>query len=192
MQHTYLTGVILAGGKASRMGGCDKGLLTLNGKPLWEHVTARLAHQVDTLAVSANRHSEHYAVSGYPVIGDTLTGFQGPLAGMLAVMQALPSEWYLFCPCDTPDIPCNLAGQFFRAKENAPAVWASDNERDHPAIVLMHHSLTGPLHDWLSASERRVLAFLRQAGGRRVRFAEAAPFANVNTPEELQRRQAQP
>lgn len=188
MAKTYLTGVVLAGGQSSRMGGEDKGLIMLRGKPLWQHVAARLAMQTNAMLVSANRHLEQYRTGGYPVITDALTDFQGPLAGMLAVMQTSDSEWYLFCPCDTPFIPDDLAVRLEAGRNAAPAVWVNDGERDHPAIALVHHSLAAELSAYLEQGERRVMAFLRQTGGHSALFpANAAAFANVNTPDDLNR-----
>ncbi|SQD07977.1 molybdopterin-guanine dinucleotide biosynthesis protein MobA [Escherichia coli] len=85
---TTITGVVLAGGKARRMGGVDKGLLELNGKPLWQHVADALMTQLSHVVVNANRHQEIYQASGLKVIEDSLADYPGPLAGMLSVMQA--------------------------------------------------------------------------------------------------------
>lgn len=188
MAQTHLTGVVLAGGQSSRMGGTDKGLLTLHGKPLWQHVAARLVNQTDALVVSANRHAEQYRAGGYPVISDAIDGFQGPLAGMLAVMQAVASEWYLFCPCDTPFIPLDLAARLEAARGSAPAVWVKDGERDHPAIVLMHRAVAPALDERLQGDDRRVMAFMRAIGAHSVLFdKESDVFINMNTPEDLAR-----
>ncbi len=99
---TTITGVVLAGGKARRMGGVDKGLLELNGKPLWQHVADALMTQLSHVVVNANRHQEIYQASGLKVIEDSLADYPSPLAGMLSVMQQEAGEWFLFCPCDTP------------------------------------------------------------------------------------------
>lgn len=80
------------------MGGIDKGLQALNGRPLWRHVAETLAPQVDELVISANRHLEQWRASGYPVFRDIQKGYQGPLAGMLAVMQQVASPWFVFAP----------------------------------------------------------------------------------------------
>ncbi|EPE7491004.1 molybdenum cofactor guanylyltransferase MobA [Cronobacter universalis] len=182
-----ITGVVLAGGRATRMGGRNKGLMQLNGKALWRHVAERLAAQVAHVAVSANRDLKAYRECGYPVITDTLPDFPGPLAGMLAVMQQLHSEWYLFCPCDTPHIPADLAQRLWTAKEARPAVWVNDGERDHPAIALMHQSVKAPLAEYLARGERRVMVFMREINGCGVTFANKDDFANVNTLAELER-----
>ncbi|HGC6387615.1 TPA: molybdenum cofactor guanylyltransferase MobA [Cronobacter dublinensis] len=182
-----ITGVVLAGGRATRMGGQNKGLMLLNGKPLWRHVAERLAAQVEHVAISANRDLEAYRMSGYPVITDTLPDFPGPLAGMLSAMQQLPGEWYLFCPCDTPHIPASLAQRLWSAKATRPAVWVSDGERDHPAIALVHYSVKAALADYLARGERRVMVFLREINGSAVTFSGKTDFANVNTLAELEK-----
>lgn len=93
---TTITGVVLAGGKARRMGGVDKGLLELNGKPLWQHVADALMTQLSHVVVNANRHQEIYQASGLKVIEDSLADYPGPLAGMLSVMQQEAGEWFCF------------------------------------------------------------------------------------------------
>lgn len=189
-QSGAITGVVLAGGKATRMGGKDKGLLEFNGQPLWRHVAEKLAAQVDAVVISANRNLAVYQASGYPVIQDSLAGFPGPLAGMLAVMQQVNSEWFLFCPCDTPAIPVDLAARLRAGLNGAPAAWVSDGERDHPAITLMHRQLAPFLTEYLASGERRVMVALRQAGGKAVDCSDIkSAFINVNTPEDLAGRQ---
>jgi len=106
-----ITGVVLAGGKGRRMGGADKGLLELNGKPLWKHVADALASQLETVVVKANRHQEIYQASGLKVIPDSLADFPGPLAGMLSVFLQQDGDCFLFCPCDTPYIPDALVAR---------------------------------------------------------------------------------
>ena len=171
---TTITGVVLAGGKARRMGGVDKGLLELNGKPLWQHVADALMTQLSHVVVNANRHQEIYQVSGLKVIEDSLADYPGPLAGMLSVMQQEAGEWFLFCPCDTPYIPHDLAARLTHQRKDAPVVWVHDGE---PLLL-----------EYLQAGERRVMAFMRLAGGHAVDFSDRKEaFINVNTPEELAR-----
>jgi molybdopterin-guanine dinucleotide biosynthesis protein A len=174
------------------MEGADKGLQLLDGKPLWRHVADALSPQVANLAISANRNLERWYESGYPVYSDSLADFPGPLAGMLSVMQQTQSEWFLFCPCDTPFIPPFLAERFIQQKKTAPVVWVYDGERDHPAITLMHQCLMPDLAAYLAAGERRVMAFMRNSGGHRVDFSDVrSAFINVNTLDDLQRIQEQ-
>lgn len=182
-----ITGVVLAGGKASRMGGQDKGLMVLNGKPLWRHVADSLHTQVHQVIINANRNLETYRASGLPVLADTLPDFPGPLAGMLSVMQQTADEWFLFCPCDTPFIPDALAARLAAERHQAAVVWVHDGERDHPAIALAHRSLAPLIADYLAKGERRVMVFMRQAGGHSVDFSDMkSAFRNINTLEDLQ------
>ena len=182
-----IIGVVLAGGRATRMGGKDKGLLQLKGKPLWRYVADTLASQVTSLAISANRHIEIYQRSGYPVYQDSLADYPGPLAGMLSVMQQSPGEWFLFCSCDTPFIPSCLVERLEQQRGHAPVVWVHDGERDHPTIALINRELLASLQAYLAAGERRVMVFMRQSGGHPVDFSDLkSAFVNVNTSEDLQ------
>ncbi|MFK3708562.1 molybdopterin-guanine dinucleotide biosynthesis protein A [Raoultella sp. BIGb0138] len=190
MQGEAITGVVLAGGRATRMGGADKGLQLLKGKPLWRYVADTLAPQVTSLAISANRNLDSWHASGYPIYRDTLTDFPGPLAGMLSIMQQIEGEWFVFCPCDTPFIPAFLVERFIQQKKSAAVVWAHDGERDHPAIALMHRRLIPSLAAYLAAGERRVMVFMRNSGGHSVDFSDVrSAFINVNTLDDLQNMQ---
>lgn len=190
---SQVTGVVLAGGKASRMSGQDKGLMRLGGKPLWRHVADRLYPQVNRIVISANRNLEIYRTSGLPVMADTLSDFPGPLAGMLSVMQQTDDEWFLFCPCDTPFIPDNLVARLAAERQQAAVVWVHDGDRDHPAIALAHRNLAPHIADYLARGERRVMVFMRQAGGHSVDFSDMiSAFRNINTPEDLLRNEDKP
>lgn len=168
------------------MGGRDKGLIELHGRPLWKWVADKLSSQVENVVISANRNLDIYQASGFPVVQDSLADFPGPLAGILSVMQQINSDWFLFCPCDTPAIPDDLLSRLEAEVKGSPAVWVNDGERDHPAIALLHRRLIPSLQDYLQAGERRVMVFLRQSGGHSVDFSDCpAAFVNVNTPEEL-------
>lgn len=180
-----ITGVVLAGGKARRMGGTDKGLLELDGKPLWRHVADILALQVETVVVNANRHRDIYQQSGLKVIPDSLADF--PPTGRDAIgIPAANGRMVLFCPCDMPYIPHDLVARLKEQRKAAPVVWVHDGERDHPTIALMHRSMQPLLQDYLQSGERRVMVFMRLAGGHAVDFSDHKDaFVNVNTPEEL-------
>lgn len=183
-----ITGVVLAGGKARRMGGADKGLLDLDGKPLWKHVADNLLSQLETVVVNANRHRNIYQKSGLRVIPDSLADFPGPLAGMLSVFLQEKGDWFLFCPCDTPYIPRDLVARLKAQRNDSAVVWVHDGERDHPTIALVNRSVQPLLQDYLQSGERRVMVFMRLAGGHAVDFSDQKDaFVNVNTPEELAR-----
>ena len=117
-----------------------------------------------------------------------LADYPGPLAGMLSVMQQEAGEWFLFCPCDTPYIPPDLAARLNHQRKDAPVVWVHDGERDHPTIALVNRAIEPLLLEYLQAGERRVMVFMRLAGGHAVDFSDHKDaFVNVNTPEELAR-----
>lgn len=182
-----VTGLILAGGRGSRMGGVDKGLVLLNGRPMVEHVTRRLRPQVAQLLINANRNVEQYAALGYPVIPDFRDGFLGPLAGMASGLQAATTDYVVTAPCDSPlignDLVARLAEAFTR--ERADITVAHDGERAHPVFLLLRRSLLGDLVAFLDAGGRKIdLWFARH----RVALADFrdAPeaFINVNDAEE--------
>ncbi|BEN13520.1 molybdenum cofactor guanylyltransferase [Serratia marcescens] len=183
--HKEISGVILAGGRATRMGGEDKGLVSIGGIALYQHVLARLRPQVASVAISANRNQARYQASGLPVIGDLTPDFAGPLAGMLAGLKQSPSEWVAFVPCDVPDFPADLVAQLWRQKGAAPAAFASDGERDHPTLALLHIQIAPLLTGYLARGERKLMLFLHQINAQRVVFSgQQAAFHNLNTPED--------
>ena len=187
-QQEVISGVILAGGRSSRMGGEDKAQMLLQGKPLWQHVWQRLAPQVQDVTISANRHLEYYQQSQLRVISDNLPNHPGPLAGMLSALQQINSPWFAFTACDTPFIPEDYVTRLWQQKEQAPAVWVRSQERDHPALALVHRKIMPELEHYLANGERRVMYFLQQIGGHAVRFNDSEQaFVNINTPAELQR-----
>lgn len=183
---TAFTGVILAGGQGSRMGGQDKGLLELQGKPLYQHVLQRFMPQVNIVLISANRNIDRYQHSGCQVITDSMPDYPGPLAGMLSGLQHSKTEWVAFCACDTPWLPEDFVARLWQQHGDAPAVWVRSTQRDHPALALVHRSLTDDLEAWLLRGERRLMQFLREHGGHAVTFADPeSAFRNINTPDDL-------
>lgn len=186
-EHPTVTAVILAGGRGSRMGGQDKGLIIWQHQPLYLHVLQRLRLQVNTVWVNANRNFATYQKSGIPIIADTIADFPGPLAGMLAALQCVETDWVVFSPCDTPRLPENLLTHLWRNKGDARAVWACSEERDHPAMALLHRSLANELQLYLNQGERRLLVFLQRVGGHSVLFSNAgSAFNNFNSPTDLE------
>ncbi|MBD8454872.1 molybdenum cofactor guanylyltransferase MobA [Serratia rubidaea] len=183
--HTDITGVILAGGRATRMGGEDKGLISLGGIPLYRHVLERLAPQVNAVIISANRNQAVYQQSGLPVVGDLTADFAGPLAGMLAGLRAAHGDWVAFVPCDVPDFPLTLVEMLWQGKQQALAAYASDGERTHPTLALLHKSLAPQLAEYLARGERKLMLFLKQVAARQVVFnGQAQAFLNLNTPDD--------
>lgn len=181
-----ITGVILAGGQSTRMGGNDKGLMELHGIPLYQHVLSRLKNQVDDVIISANRNLCAYRQSGYPVISDIDKGFAGPLAGILTGMQAATSEWIVFVPCDVPGLPLDLVRRLCEAKEGNNAVYVTDGHRDHPTLLLINRCLIEPLKTYLHNGDRKLMLFIEQIGAKAVSFADQPnAFLNLNSPEDL-------
>lgn len=168
------------------MGGQDKGLIIWQQQPLYRHVLQRLAPQVTTVWINANRNLAAYQQSGLTIITDTIPDFAGPLAGMLSALQQAETEWLVFVSCDTPLLPNDLVTQLWRHKGSALAVWARSAERDHPALALVHRDLAKPLEQFLAQGDRRVMQFLQQVGGHSVLFRDAGnAFNNMNRPEDL-------
>lgn len=183
-----IDGIILAGGLARRMDGRDKGLIPLAGQPLATWVAERLAPQVASLVISANRHVEAYAAMGYPVIPDALPGHPGPLAGILAAAARLSAQWLLAVPCDLPFLPRDLAEKLLAAAEaqGRLAAHAAESGREHYAVLLLHRDLLPGLADYVAGGGRQVRAWLQAQGAAGVVFPDPGPgFLNINTPEDL-------
>ncbi|HEB67692.1 MAG TPA: molybdenum cofactor guanylyltransferase [Gammaproteobacteria bacterium] len=185
-----ITGLILAGGRARRMGGQDKGLLVLAGRPLVQHVHDRLAPQVEAVAISANRHLDDYRKLDCPVWADTLPGYAGPLAGMLTALERIDTDWLLTVPVDSPLLPQDLAARLFAAARESgrhAAVVTVAGQRE-PAFNLVHRDRQASLAEALADGERRLGAWLAQQSAVPVDFTnEASAFDNLNTPTDLQR-----
>jgi molybdopterin-guanine dinucleotide biosynthesis protein A len=191
-----LTGLVLAGGRGMRMGGVDKGLQLLQGEPLAGHVLKRLAPQTGSLLISANRNADIYAALGAPfgavVVADTLAGFPGPLAGLLAGLRAAGTEFVLSAPCDSPGLPADLAirlAQAFDTHEtNIATVTTLDAQGQpsiHPVFALLRTSLADDLAAFLDAGERKVRAWYARHRTVEVAFADERAFYNINSLQEL-------
>ena len=183
-----ISAVILAGGQAKRMGGVDKGLQPLQGKPLFQFIYDRLHSQVEHISVNANRNQAIYAVAGLPVFGDNIEGFQGPLSGILTALERSETDFVLFVPCDSPFFPDNLLEKLKSAVvfRGVSIAYVHDGEREHPTFCLMARSLKEKLAAYLAAGDRRMLQFMRQNGAVSVDFSEnKAAFTNINTLAEL-------
>ncbi|MDG4597832.1 MAG: molybdenum cofactor guanylyltransferase MobA [Candidatus Contendobacter sp.] len=190
-----VTGVLLAGGRAERMGGRDKGLLPLAGEPLIAHGVRRLKPQVTELLISANRHQEMYRRFGCRVVSDDANErFRGPLAGMLAALRVATTPWVLTAPCDSPLLPPDYTARMLAALAGtrAAAGVVDDEGRWQPMFALLSVDLRDDLAAWLAAGESGVGRWLRQHRPVRVEFSDWPEwFRNVNTPEELARLEAE-
>lgn len=182
-----ITGVILAGGRGSRMGGEDKGLVPLGGRTMVEHVAGRLRPQVGELLISANRNQERYAALGYRVVPDLVEGYQGPLAGMAAALRAATTPYVVTAPCDSPLIGADLVARLSRAllAEDADLAVAHDGDRAHPVFLLVKRSLASSLSAFLDSGERKIDRWFARHRVATATFADCAEtFLNVNDPEE--------
>ena len=178
--------VILAGGQGSRMGGADKGLIAYRDRPLIEWALAALRPQVDELVISANRNLDVYAAYGYRVLPDTLPDFPGPLAGVLAAMQAVTADWLAVVPCDTPHLPADLVARMHSAAQSAevPLAVAADDMRTHHTCFIVRTDQRDNLAAFLARGERAVRHWQAGLASTTVLF-DAAGFANFNQPQDL-------
>lgn len=176
------TAVILAGGRGSRMGGADKGLVLHAGKPLITHVLQRIAPQVDALRINANRNLEQYRAFGYPILTDENDRFDGPLAGMQCALRALNTTWLLCVPCDNPLLPLNLVTSLTHAAMSAQASIAIARSASgvHPVTCLLHQSLLASLDDYLQRGQRKVSTWQMQHPHVMVDFEDDLAFTNLN------------
>jgi len=183
-----ITGVLLAGGQGSRMGGIDKGLVTLDGKPMAAWALARLAPQVDEVLINANRNAEAYAALGYPVFGDDIPGQPGPLAGLHAALLQARHPLVATAPCDSPFLPADLVARLAAAllAARADLAVARTEGRSQPVFCLCRRELAGSLRAFLDGGGRKVSQWHAAVKTVEVDFDDvAAAFRNINTPEEL-------
>ena len=186
----HITGLILAGGRSSRMDGQDKGLLTLIDKPMIEQVIQRLRPQVDQIIISANRHIEQYQAFGFEVILDKYDDFRGPLAGMAQGLLHSKSEYLLTVPCDGPLLPINLASRMldFARTNSTKAAYVFDGQYKQPSYNLVHTDLLASIEQSLERQEHKLGKWLIDNGAKAIDFSDQqAAFLNVNTPEDLKR-----
>jgi molybdopterin-guanine dinucleotide biosynthesis protein A len=187
-----LPAVVLAGGRGRRLGGIDKALLPVAGRPLMAHVLDRLRPQAGPLAVNANGDPGRFAAFGLPVLPDELPDFPGPLAGVLAAMEwaaAQGGAQVLTVPCDTPFLPDDLAGRLAAAGGGTAIACAASAGRTHPVVAVWPVALRPLLAEALRAGMRRVEGWSRSHPLVVVAFAAGAvdPFLNINTAEDAAR-----
>jgi molybdopterin-guanine dinucleotide biosynthesis protein A len=202
-----ITGLILAGGRGSRMGGVDKGLQNFNGMPLALHALMRLGPQVETVMVNANRNLSAYESFGASVWPDASADFAGPLSGFLVGLERCETPYLLTVPCDTPRLPLDLAERLAQAlmREDADMAMAAAPEinaqgqtelRSQPVFCLMKVAMLESLVAFTHAGGRKIDAWTDQHKTVLVPFDaphdDPLAFANVNTLQELQTLESQP
>ncbi|MEO1104677.1 MAG: molybdenum cofactor guanylyltransferase MobA [Pseudomonadota bacterium] len=190
-------GVILAGGLARRMGGGDKALLTLGGRPILAHVIERLAPQTAALALNANGDPARFSAYGLPVLADTIEGHPGPLAGVLAGLDWAAEAGFhaiVTVAADTPFFPPDLVARLTQAAADAPIALAAtlDPKRGtarHPTFGLWPTALREDLRAAILDGTRKIVAWTDAHGAADALFP-GDPFFNVNTPEDHARAEA--
>ena len=187
-----ITGLLLAGGRAQRMGGIDKGLVPFQGKPLIEHAIHRLAPQVSGLLINANRNQDIYSHYGYPIVADESQDFAGPLAGYLVGLKACDTPYMVTAPCDSPLFPTDLVVAladrlekqdaniaYASSQDSAGKVWAQ------PVFCLMKRDVLHSLEQFLADGQRKIDRWFASHDACTTIFTNESAFANANTPEEL-------
>ena len=191
MNKESISGLILAGGRGTRMGHVDKGLQPFGGSTMVANVLARLQPQVATLAINANQNLDTYAAFGVPVWPDDTPGFAGPLAGLEAGLRRCATSYLLTAPCDSPFLPADLAERLYAGLQSqdadlALAVTEENGRRQpHPVFCLLKTSLLPVLSEYLASGGRRMDGWYGQIKVAEVLFEDADAFRNINTLDEL-------
>jgi molybdopterin-guanine dinucleotide biosynthesis protein A len=182
-----ITAVILAGGSASRMGGIDKAQLPWQGRRFIDHIIERIAPQSTEILINSNR-PDSYAGLSHRIITDPWPESRGPLAGLLAGMEAATTDWVLFVPCDCPQPATDLAQRLWSAIDTASMIaHACVGEDSHYLFCLMHRSLHPALRDYLQQGGRAAHRWMRMQQSRRVAFDDKPEaFLNINSPEAFE------
>jgi molybdenum cofactor guanylyltransferase len=191
-----ITGLVLAGGRGSRMGGVDKGLQLHDGMPLAQHALQRLAPQVGPLLINANRHTDVYAAMGVRVCADALPDYAGPLAGFMAGLAKCETPYLVTVPCDSPLFPIDLVERLAQAliEHDADIAMAATLEDEvpqvQPVFCLLKVSLRDSLAAFTQSGQRKIDRWTALHRCVEVRFDDAHAFFNANTLDELQQLQA--
>jgi molybdopterin-guanine dinucleotide biosynthesis protein A len=189
--HGLITGLILAGGRGTRMGSVDKGLQTFRGMPMALHVLHRLQAQVDEVMINANQNLAAYEAFGVQVWPDAMTGFPGPLAGLQTGLMHCETPYLITAPCDSPFLPSDLVARLAHAlqAEDADVAIAVTGDaahlQPHPVFCLAKTSLLPHLSDYLQQGGRKVDAWFSALAVARVHFEDEQAFRNINTLDEL-------
>jgi molybdenum cofactor guanylyltransferase len=185
-----VTAVILAGGRALRFQGEDKGLIELARRPLAAWVAERLSGHVAETLINANRNLDRYAEIGHTLVPDYLPDHPGPLAGFLAAARTAQQEWLLGVPCDTPFLPLDLVRQLHdhAVASQVRLARAADETGTHFAIMLVHRELIADLEEFVSSGGRQVQAWQARHASETIYFGDDPyAFININTPEQLKK-----
>ena len=186
-----ISAVVLAGGKSRRMGGEDKGLVEVAGRPMVAHTIDALRPQTAEVVVNANRNAGAYrAITGCRVIADTVGDFAGPLAGMASALESSTTRLLLTAPCDSPLVTGELGPRLHAAmiRDDAEIAVAHDGERMQPVFALLTRGLLPDLLAFLAAGERKIDTWYATRHAVTADFSDILDtFLNVNTPQERDR-----
>ncbi len=181
-----ITGLVLAGGQGRRMGGVDKGLQLLRGKPMAQWVIERLAPQVDEVLINCNQNLDAYARFGHRLVPDEIGGFAGPLAGLHAGLKAAAHPLVVTVPCDSPFLPLDLVERLRKEMGQCDLAVAKTGDQAHPVFSLVRKEVAANLEAFLRAGGRKIDAWYASLRTVEVGFDdEADAFRNINTLEEL-------
>ena len=181
-----VSGIVLAGGQGRRMGGVDKGLQQLRGKPMVAWVLERLEPQVGEILVNANQNLEAYARFGHRVVPDAIGGFAGPLAGLHAGLSAAAHPLAVTVPCDSPFLPLDLVARLRAALGANDLAVAKTGDQPHPVFSLVRRAVLAHLSAFLAGGGRKIDAWYASLKVVEVPFDdEANAFRNINTIAEL-------
>ena len=183
-----VSGIVLAGGQGRRMGGVDKGLQPLRGRPMIEWVLERLSPQVAEIVINANQNLETYERLGHRVVPDEIGGFAGPLAGLHAGLKAAAHPRVVTVPCDSPFLPADLVSRLSSSLKDNDLAVAKTGDQPHPVFSLMKRTVRESLEAFLAQGGRKIDAWYAALKVVEVQFDdEADAFRNINTLDELRR-----
>ncbi|MDX1695212.1 MAG: molybdenum cofactor guanylyltransferase MobA [Ketobacteraceae bacterium] len=188
-----VSGIILAGGQGRRMGNRDKGWVNFGDKPMISHVVERLRPQVSEILISANRNLERYRELGFSVIPDTAhglspdDGYQGPIAGIIACLGRIRSDFAVIVPCDAPLIPSDLVANLAqRVDQHTRLVLFRVNDRLQPLFGLYHRELADDLQAYFESGERKLMTWCESINPQIISVEDRdGEFSNINSPEEM-------
>lgn len=186
-----IAGVILAGGRATRMGGQDKGLISIQGQPMVVRICEALRPQVDTLYINANRNQSSYSrLTGCTLVSDHIGHFAGPLAGMAAALNVCTLPYLVAVPCDSPFVAPDLVIRLYQAlrQQQAEIAMTMQGDKAQPVFVMLSQHLLPSLTLFLESGGHKIINWYYQHRVAEVDFSDRAQmFENINTPQEQDR-----
>ena len=186
--HNNVTGLILAGGKARRMGGIDKGLVSLKDRSMISYIIDALKPQVNDIIINANRNIPDYEKFGYPVINDDIANYQGPLAGMASGLKHANTDYIVTAPCDGPLLAENYVDTLLESarSHHTKISVAFDGNRLQPVYALIHKELLFDLNEFLNSGERKIDRWYEKHHYAKADFSTCQEmFTNINTAEDI-------